>query len=178
MERQQRNAMAQPLDRFAPDDIVIFSDVDEIPNRNAIEEAATAVRNGERVVAFEQDFFYFNFDQLNANKWPGTLISTVGQVRAFTPDLFRTNRYTYPRIAGGGWHLSYWGSPYQIQYKIDNFSHQEVNLPQFNNIDNIANSITERKDLYNRAEEQWLQSNRESLDPEMLAIFSRLEYKI
>ena len=177
MERQQRNVMAQPLDRFAPDDIVIFGDIDEIPNRNAIQETAQLIRNGERVIAFEQDLFYFNFDQLNANKWPGTLISTVGQVRAFTPDLFRANRYTYPRI-GGGWHLSYWGSPYQIQYKIDNFSHQEVNLPQFNNIDNITNSITERKDLYNRVEEQWLQSDRNSLDQEMLAIFSRLEYKI
>jgi hypothetical protein len=178
MERQQRNAIAQPLDRFAPDDIVIFGDLDEIPNRNTIQEAAQYVSNGERVVAFEQDFFYFNFDQLNANKWPGTLITTVGQVRAFTPELFRANRYTYPRVAGGGWHLSYWGSPYQIQYKIDNFSHQEVNQPQFNNIDNIANSIAERKDLFNRPEEQWLQSDRNTLDPEMLAIFSRLEYKI
>ncbi|CAB4143820.1 hypothetical protein UFOVP447_271, partial [uncultured Caudovirales phage] len=63
-------------------------------------------------------------------------------------------------------------------YKIDNFSHQEVNLPQFNNIDNIANSILERKDLFNRPEEAWLQSDRNTLDPDMLAIFSRLEYKI
>ena len=178
MERQQRNAMADPLDRFEPDDIVIFGDLDEIPNRNTINAAAEAIRNGERIIAFEQDFFYFNFDQLNAAKWPGTLISSVQQVRAFTPQLFRDNRYTYPRIGGGGWHLSYWGSPYQIQYKIDNFSHQEVNLPHFNNVDNIAASIAERKDLYNRPEEVWLQADRDTIDPDVLAIFSRLEYKI
>jgi len=163
MERQQRNAMSQPLDRFAPEDIVIFGDIDEIPNRNVIQEAAQYIRNGERIVALEQDFFYFNFDQLNANKWPGTLISTVNQVRAFGPDLFRFHRYTYPRIPGGGWHLSYWGSPRQIQYKIDNFSHQEVNLPQFNNVDNILESIQQGKDLYNRPEEQWLRTDRSTL---------------
>jgi hypothetical protein len=178
MERQQRNAMAQPLDRFAPDDIVIFGDLDEIPNRNMIESAANIIRNGQRIVAFDQDFFYFNFNQINAAKWPGTLISTVNQVRAFTPDLFRFHRYTYPRIANGGWHLSYWGSPRQIQYKIDNFSHQEVNLPHLNNVDNILESITQGKDLYNRPEEQWARNDRSTLDPEMLDIFSRLEYKI
>lgn len=178
MERQQRNAMAQPLDRFAPEDIVIFGDLDEIPNRNVIQEAAQLVRNGERVIAFEQDFFYFNLDQINASKWPGTLISTVSQVRAFTPQLFRDNRYTYPRYHNSGWHLSYWGAPRQIQYKIDNFSHQEVNLPHFNNIDNIVASIAIGKDLYNRPEEQWLRTDRSTLDSEMVAIFSRLEYKV
>ncbi len=178
MERQQRNAMAQPLDRFAPDDIVIFGDVDEIPNRNMILEAAQFIRNGERIIAFEQDFFYFNFNQINAAKWPGTLISTVNQVRAFTPDLFRFHRYQYPRMTLGGWHLSYWGSPRQIQYKIDNFSHQEVNLPQFNNVDNIANSIAEGKDLFHRPEEQWIRNDRSTIDPEMLAIFSRIEYNV
>jgi hypothetical protein len=178
MERQQRNAMAQPLDRFEPDDIVIFGDLDEIPNRDAIQNAAWMISNGERVIAFEQDFFYFNFNQLNANKWPGTLMSTVEQVRAYTPELYRANRYLYPRIAGGGWHLSYWGSPRQIQYKIDNFSHQEVNLPHLNNVDNIASSIAERKDLFNRPEEIWLQSDRSTLNKKMLDIFSRLEYNI
>lgn len=177
MERQQRNAMADPLDRFSPDDIVIFGDLDEIPNRNLIKTAAEFIRNGERVIAFNQDFFYFNFDQINAAKWPGTLISTVYQVRGFTPDLFRANRYTYPCLAGGGWHLSYWGSPRQIQYKIDNFSHQEVNLPHLNNVDNISRSITEGKDLFNRPEEVWLRNDRSNLPLEMLAIFSRLEYK-
>ena len=74
--------------------------------------------------------------------------------------------------------MSYWGSPRQIQYKIDNFSHQEVNLPHLNNVDNILESIATGKDLYNRPEEQWARSDRTTLDPEMLAIFSRLEYKV
>jgi len=178
MEQQQRNAMTQPLDRFAPDDIVIFGDVDEIPNRNVIHDAAQLIINGERIIAFEQDFFYFNFNQINAGKWPGTQITTVNQICAFTPQLFRDNRYTYKRYHNSGWHLSYWGAPRQIQYKIDNFSHQEINLPHFNNVDNILDSITTGKDLFNRAEEQWQRSDRNTIDQEMLAIFSRIEYKI
>lgn len=176
MERYQRNAITQPLDQFAPDDIIIFGDIDEIPNRNIIAEAAKAVRGGERVVALDQDFFYFNFNRINAKKWVGTLVSTISQVRAFTPELFRFHRYTYPRIADGGWHMSYWGSPRQIQYKINNFSHQEVNLPHLNNIENILKSITTMKDLFNRPEEQWWYNNRSLLNQEMLEIFTRTEY--
>lgn len=178
MECQQRNAMAQPLDKFNPKDIVIFGDVDEIPNRDVISLAADIIQRGERAVTIEQDFFYFNFDQLNQNKWPGTVVSTVEQVRAYTPQLFRENRHTYPRIHNGGWHLSYWGSPRQIQYKIDNFSHQEINLPHFNNVDNISQSISEGKDPFNRPDEVWLRTDRSTLEQKMLDIFSRTEYKI
>ena len=178
MERQQRNAMTLPLDRFDPNDVVIFGDIDEIPHRNAIATAADLVRKGERVIAFEQDFFYFNFDQVNQNKWPGTLITTVQQLRAFTPQTFRDHRYSHPRIGNGGYHLSYWGSPRQIQYKIDNFSHQEINKPEFNNVENIIQSIAEGKDLYNRPEEIWLRTDRTTLDPDMLQAFERLEYKV
>lgn len=178
MERQQRNALAQPLDRFGPKDIVIMGDIDEIPNRNAISLAVDAVRRGERAVTIEQDLFYFNFNQLNKNKWPGTVFSTVEQVRGYTPQLFRENRDSYPRVHNGGWHLSFWGSPYQIQYKIDNFSHQEVNLPHFNNVDNIVESISKGKDPFNRSDQVWQRTDRSTLEQEMLAIFSRLEYKI
>jgi beta-1,4-mannosyl-glycoprotein beta-1,4-N-acetylglucosaminyltransferase len=51
----QQNAILQGLDRIdlAADDVVMFSDVDEIPYRAAIEEAAVRIRAGEDSVSFE-----------------------------------------------------------------------------------------------------------------------------
>jgi beta-1,4-mannosyl-glycoprotein beta-1,4-N-acetylglucosaminyltransferase len=143
LQRMQRNALTQPLDQFDPeDDIVIFGDIDEIPNRNVIEEAANIIRNGERIVALDQDLFESNFDQINSSKHIGTLMSSVYQVRGFTPQLFRGFVNTYLRVPNGGWHLMNWGKPSKIE-----------------------------------SGEDWLNTDRNNLNQEMLAIFSQIEYK-
>jgi beta-1,4-mannosyl-glycoprotein beta-1,4-N-acetylglucosaminyltransferase len=54
------------------------------------------------------------------------------------------------KILNGGWHLSYFGDKYFIQNKINNFSHQELNLPKWTDLEKIEKRIQNSTDLYNR----------------------------
>lgn len=53
-------------------------------------------------------------------------------------------------VRSSGWHLSYFGDATYIQSKIQNFSHQEFNSPQFTEIDKINERIRAGTDLYDR----------------------------
>lgn len=175
VERQQRNALTLPLKSLPHDTIVLFGDLDEIPRKSCIAGGIERLKD-ERILAFEQDFHYFNFKQVNQNKWPGTQITTAGYLDAYTADYLRFCRYQHPRVINGGWHLSYWGSPHQISYKISNFSHQEVNIPEFNNVDNIKQSMNTNIDLFHRPEEIWLE-NSTIIDNELYELFNPLVYQ-
>ena len=50
----------------------------------------------------------------------------------------------------GGWHLSYFGSAEFIKNKIEQFSHQELNLEEFTNIEKIKYRVDNNIDLYDR----------------------------
>jgi len=53
-------------------------------------------------------------------------------------------------IPRGGWHLSYFGTPEFISNKIQNFSHQEFNDPEYTNTDKIIYRIENGIDLFDR----------------------------
>jgi hypothetical protein len=54
-------------------------------------------------------------------------------------------------IPNAGWHLSYFGDEKFIKNKIENFGHQELNIADFTDENNILNRIKNQKDLYNRS---------------------------
>jgi hypothetical protein len=57
---------------------------------------------------------------------------------------------SWKTIKHGGWHLSYFGTAEFIKNKIENFSHQEYNTPNFTEIGSIDNKIQSRQDIYDR----------------------------
>ena len=50
----------------------------------------------------------------------------------------------------GGWHFSSFGDEYFVRNKMLNSPHQEYNLPQFTNIDNVREKIQRGEDLAHR----------------------------
>ena len=53
-------------------------------------------------------------------------------------------------ILNGGWHLSYFGDKYFIQNKIINFSHQELNISNYTELEKIEERVNNFRDLYDR----------------------------
>ena len=53
-------------------------------------------------------------------------------------------------ISNCGWHLSYFGDEYYIKNKIENFSHQELNLEHFTDVEKIKQRVSNFTDLYDR----------------------------
>jgi beta-1,4-mannosyl-glycoprotein beta-1,4-N-acetylglucosaminyltransferase len=150
IENVQRNHIAEVLKLFDPDDIVMISDADEIPNKSAIEFAKPHLGNVATSFALEQILYYYNFSQREEVTWKGTILTKNKVVQEHTPQWLRDMRWEIPRLQNAGWHLSFWGNAEKIANKIQNFAHQEHNKPVFTNLNNIRDRVTSGRDPFDR----------------------------
>jgi len=149
-ENYQRNMIAEGLKGAKDDDIVLISDLDEIPRPEKIAEYATL----PGVKAFDQTYyaFYLNYRNVRQQWWLGTrMVSYRDFCHAFDGiDVYRdeflpewVNEGTtaskircrkLPRSRGGqhvikngGWHFTCLGGAEAVAKKIASFAHEEYN---------------------------------------------------
>lgn len=156
----QRDAILRGLDGCNATDLIIVSDTDEIPNPVAIPKSLPKGKVG----LFRQSLFYYhlntkcveldflpwslavNFDELGS---PANLRKRVVAYHAAL--LSGTDpEPNFVLLENGGWHFSYLGSPAQIVAKIEAFSHDELNVNEFKDIQNIQSSIATGRDIFGR----------------------------
>ena len=154
----QRNSTLIPLKQFGPDDIVIFSDLDEFPSEEAIAESIRALQitnlstSAPNAYSLDQTFYYYNLNNAAPHeKFYGSVITTLSTFRKYLPHKFRSGKNDLPHIGNGGWHFSYFMDEEKILNKIYAISDVE-NLTAYKNIttEEIQNKILEGSDLYDR----------------------------
>ena len=145
-EAYQRNYIARGLAQIDlnEDDLIIISDVDEIPNPKILSTLQV-----ETAVTLEQDFYYYNLNSKMDHLWYYSKIIKWGWYNGTPIQNIRTNN-SFKIIPQGGWHLSYFGNAKFISNKIQNFSHSEYDLPEFTNELSISKKIENGTDLFNR----------------------------
>jgi beta-1,4-mannosyl-glycoprotein beta-1,4-N-acetylglucosaminyltransferase len=150
MEHYQRDQIARGLVNCSPDDIVIISDLDEIPNPEIIKRYK---ENGNSICKLEQVCFYYflNYQQCGPNKY--IYVATITRYKEifsndYTPDKIRWENNA-KNIRNGGWHFSYLGGIESIKYKIQSFSHQEYNNENYIN-NKIMSKIYYGLDLFDK----------------------------
>lgn len=117
IEKFQRNYILKGLAAAEDTDTVMISDVDEIPNRDI-------VKGIKPTTSFHMTMFEYSFDYVfEGELWVGTVLTSVKDARQFGPNYFRFNRWRYPIIKEGGWHLSSFGDESHVQTKIKNYAH-------------------------------------------------------
>lgn len=153
-EAYQRDAMLGPfLERLRPaqDDIIIFSDCDEIPSRAAVEKVIPFVHNSG-IFRFKQRSFYYNVNTLVDYGRDVCSRARIGEVRDASAVgglmNFRKFKVNEAReIENGGWHLSYFsGDLTKIREKVAALS---PFLSEYKLFD-TAKDIAARKDLHRR----------------------------
>ncbi len=163
-ERNQRKFLKEGFKNISvmSNDLVMLSDVDEIPDINVLKQIKESGLVGCRT--FYQNFFYYNLECRNTKKWPGTSIIdvyTFNTKAKFDFELLRNARHSFELIGNrddytsGGWHFSYFGDVNYIINKIKSFSHQEYNTDEYTNSEIIKNLIKEGKDLFFRSDEHF-----------------------
>lgn len=172
IENAQREHIKTALTDLHGDDLVLISDVDEVPNKMILDDLLT-ITQGRPLVALEQQMFYYNLRQRQKNPWCGTVAATARQVRLRGPQWCRDNRWVAPRMPQGGWHLSYFATPEQIQYKIKNFAHQEYNNDQYTDLDAIGERIAKGQDLFDREHNPFEPFDTQTLPADFLRVFGR-----
>lgn len=130
-ESFSRNALMSGILAADADDVVIISDVDEIPRPSSIELLMGKLDIDEPVV-FVQDYFNFKFNYQLVHGlhsiWAGPVaqkvcaISTLQSLRSQRWELLaRSSR----AILGAGWHFSFLAKTGSVEEKLLHFSHQE-----------------------------------------------------
>lgn len=148
IEYAQRGAILTACGDFEDDDILLMGDVDEIPSLEAIDWTKNNVR--KLPVACQQHFFYYDLENLRQEPWCGSIFTTLRTARSLGSQELRNRRNILTRIGNAGWHLSYFGKADSIIQKIEAFSHQELNRPEFKTAKHVVECLSTGEDLFNR----------------------------
>ena len=156
VERHQRNSIMRGLKNCSDNDLVIISDVDEIPDLNKL----NLFNKKSRYAVFAQKKFDYKLNLLNVTEgeWLGSKICLKKDLKSpqWLRDL-KFKKYPFWRIdkirdlqiiKDGGWHFSYLQSPKNLLKKISSFSHGERNKPEFANEESIVEKIKMQKNIF------------------------------
>jgi len=156
VERHQRNSIMRGLKNCDDNDLVIISDVDEIPDLNKL----NLFDEKNRYAVFCQKKFDYKLNLLNETEgdWYGSKICLKKNLKSpqWLRDL-KFKKYPFWRIdkirdlqviKNGGWHFSYLQNPEDLLKKIASFSHGEHNKPEFVNSKNIEEKIRMQKNIF------------------------------
>lgn len=156
-ENRQRNSINVGISmlnnniQLNDDDIIIISDLDEIPNPKTLYALKTEKFDID-YIPLELDLYYYDIQHRISTNWYASIIVKYKKyITHPVPQDYRNHLNIQPYfIKNAGWHLSYFGSTDFIKNKIQNYTHQENNIPQFTNSDHINDCIQNNKDLFNR----------------------------
>ena len=160
-ENGQRNYISSGLINAKDDDVIMISDVDEIPN--LININFNKMMN--KIYLFKQDMFYYKFNlQIPNFKWVGT--KACKKKNLISPQwmrnvkdrkypfyrldtLFSETKYTNVEIIeSGGWHFSNIKTAEQIEHKLKSYlHHREFDLEPLT-ISEIEKIIKNKKAIY------------------------------
>lgn len=171
VEKAHRNHFMNALKLFSPDDYVIISDVDEIPSIAGINAAISHLTMDTPLISLHQKMFYYNFNKVQSAIWGGPIVSKLATVNEYTPEGIRAQRNNVPGITNGGWHLSCWMTPEEIQNKLKSFSHQEYNKEEYTDIEIIKSRMVSGVDVLGREINTFVDFDVESLPDDFKNVF-------
>ncbi len=148
MDREifQRNCIMRGLNGLDDSDVVLISDVDEIPSAGALSRAPMHLSAGFRL----GQRLYHDFINLRCQTepiWYGTHGVPYASLKSgrLTPQTLRMNQQCFA-VEGGGWHFSFLGGIERMQEKLSALSHFEWDKPPFNTPENLAAARREGRD--------------------------------
>ena len=163
-ENNQRNQLIKGLVKAEDNDLILSSDLDEIPNLESF-------KYKNKIVLFEQKVFYYKFNLIQPNyNWIGTrackkkelvslqwLRNVKGKAYPFWRlDVFFSKKkyFNVEIIKNGGWHFTSIKKPKDIFYKLSNFMHhlefEESGLKE----SDMERMVKDRRILYDHSVKQ------------------------
>ncbi|MDC2987043.1 hypothetical protein OAY20_02980 [Candidatus Pelagibacter bacterium] len=160
-ENFQRNYLQSAIRNFDKDDLIIISDLDEIPNLEKFTYKAN-------LTFFEQKMFFYKFNLVQKDFiWYGSrackkkhLLNPqwLRNIRSKKYPLWKLNIYFSKKkynsvnfIKDGGWHFTNIKKPEEIDYKMKNYLHHLEYEESGLNVENIKKIISEKKVLYDHS---------------------------
>lgn len=112
---------------YAPDDILIVVDADEIVNPGVIKYLPHALEVAGGPVGLMMRMLYYGLEWEDSAPW---LHPRAMRVRDIPESLSALRIGVIDKaVAGSGWHVSYWGGPERRAAKLRAYAHAEQNNP-------------------------------------------------
>ena len=157
-ENYHRNKISLGLDSCHDDDIIIISDIDEIPN-------LVNFQHKGKISIFLQKMFYYKFNLKHPTlTWVGSkackkkdFISPqwLRNIKSKKYNLWRLDilfskkkYFNLNFIKNGGWHFTSIKKPEDIHYKLSNFLHHLEYEKSKTTLDTLTSLINEKKIMY------------------------------
>lgn len=183
-DNHQKEGILKGLREAAPDDLVIVSDLDEIPFRDKV--LAYKNKPGIRVFEQYQAYYYLNYvcthihdyggkavaqrNRGGFGRWRGSVMLEKKLIKdiKITRTLHDEEGPHIQVIEDGGWHYSFMGGIDKVLYKIQAWAHTEYN--ERGTLQQVVENILAGRDLIgdgNRFELMDLEKTRLPLFPEI-----------
>lgn len=169
----QKNAVTRGLKDCTDEDIIIFSDLDEIPNPEKISEILKDFQE-DKIYHFAQRLFYCylnmeevsgnllsyagEFDGVERKKWIGSKMCSYKLLREQNLQLgelrFPERKEIGIRVEDGGWHFGYMGGhgekdiQKRVKEKVVSAAHQEYNSRRV--LSQVTDQIKSGQDIFGR----------------------------
>ena len=146
-ENGQRNFISNGLKDAQPNDLILISDADEIPNFDMLNKIKL-----KNFALFRQKNFLYKLNLMSDDNWLGTGICYKKYLQS--PQWLRNKRFLrrgFIRriffktqiIENGGWHFTFLKKPEDIVKKMKSYGHGD--LEKLGDIENIKKSIEQNK---------------------------------
>ena len=163
-----KNQIKRGLNNLDPDDIILISDADEIPNLES-----EKYKKFDSTVFLQKMYYYkFNIHLYEGLKWNNKVAATKSCKFKFFESVQKVRNFRVKNIPwwrldrkikryvenDGGWHFSYLMNSKQISSKLKKFEHEVAHLKkgkkydmeELTDIKNIENKISKLQDPYDR----------------------------
>jgi beta-1,4-mannosyl-glycoprotein beta-1,4-N-acetylglucosaminyltransferase len=150
LENFQRNYTKIACKNFADKDILIISDVDEIPSKEKLRFIISSDFEKILPIALEQHLFHIDCNYLRKESWRGSIVTTIKVCNAYSPHKLRRYRNRISHFTDSGWSFSSFGGPEKIKEKFEAFAHKEYNNDKFKSLEHIINCQKTGSDLFHR----------------------------
>ncbi|TWU47532.1 Glycosyltransferase family 17 [Rubripirellula tenax] len=151
-ENYSRNQIAKGLTRLSQTDLILVSDLDEIPRPSILEKLKSGP-DFQGVKTLELDYFNFklNYKMFHGTEvlWPGPTVCLLRNLS--TPQAMRNVRWTAAqvpatRITDAGWHFSFITAHADLTEKLADYIHREKEV--LSRTEKVAELIRKREGFF------------------------------
>jgi len=156
----QRDSMIRGLDECNADDLVIFSEADEILRPEKIIEARDLILSGAESVVLHQEMFCYYLNVKDLVPWNGPRMLKFDTIlkRRLSPQIIRTDECfdekKSVRLMKSGWHFQNLGGPKRVVKKLKSSCHHELGDEKYSNLGIVSEKIKDLVEPLGRSDHQ------------------------
>jgi len=138
----QKESVRRALVNCNDNDIIMFSDADEIPNPEILKNLKDLSLDNT-LYSLNQPMFCYYFNMLKQSDWYGTKLGLYKNIKNLSLNELRGDEELTVKLSKGGWHFSFLGDAETVRTKITSYSARDlVNQHVYDSVDdNIKKGI-------------------------------------